>query len=82
MTSWEVDAVLKVLLFVVLLAGVIYLAIRLLQRKGGSGGGRLGRRPVAPDDDPGFLRGLDDQMWEERRRQREGPDDGSPPAPA
>lgn len=72
----------RVLLFVVLLAVVIYLVIRLVQRKGGSAGGRPGRRPVAPDDDPGFLRGLDDQLWEERRRQRDGPDEGSTPGPA
>lgn len=72
----------RVLLFIALLAVVIYLLIRLVQRKGGSGGGRIGRRPVAPDDDPGFLRGLDDQLWEERRRQREGPDDPTSPGPA
>jgi hypothetical protein len=72
----------RVLLFVVLLAVVIYLVIRLVQRKGGSSDGRPGRRPVAPDDDPSFLRGLDDQLWEERRRQREGPDEGTTPGPA
>jgi hypothetical protein len=66
----------RVLLFIALLAVVIYLLVRLVQRNGGSGGGRLGRRPAAPDDDPKFLRGLDEQLWEERRRQREGPDDG------
>ena len=39
-----------------------------------AGGGRWGRRaPVAPDDDPRFLRQLDADVWSERmRRRREG----------
>ncbi|MGZ5405133.1 MAG: hypothetical protein ACXWDL_10830 [Nocardioides sp.] len=52
----------KVLLVVVVLAAVIYLAVRVIQRRG-----RI-RRPhrqrpepriTGPDDDPDFLRGLD-----------------------
>ena len=40
-----------------------------------SGSGRAGRsRPVAPDDDPEFLRSLDDRI------RRPGPED--PPAPS
>ena len=75
----EVGAVARLLIFVVLLGVVIYLAIRLIQRPGGGGGLRPGRRPVAPDDDPKFLRDLDTQLWEEQRRQREGgSDDPSP----
>jgi hypothetical protein len=67
-----------VLVFLVVLGGLIYLAIRLLQRPGeGSGRTRIGRRPVAPDDDPTFLRDLDTQVWEERRRQREAPREGT-----
>jgi hypothetical protein len=67
-----------VLVFLVLLGGLIYLAIRWIQRPGGgSGGSRIGRRPVAPDDDPKFLRDLDTQVWEERRRQREAPREGT-----
>ena len=68
---------LRVLLFVVVLGVLIYLAVRLLQRPGGSGGGRTRGKPLAPDDDPNFLRGLDDQLWQERRSQRDGPDEGS-----
>lgn len=34
-------------------------------------------RPVAPDDDPDFLRKLREQREEERRRKREEPDDSS-----
>jgi hypothetical protein len=68
----EVSAVARVLLFIVLLGGVIYLAIRLIQRPGGGGGGvRFGRRPDAPDDDPKFLRDLDTQLWEQQRRNGE-----------
>ena len=68
----------RLLLFVVLLGGLIYLAIRLLARPGGSSGGtRIGRRPVAPDDDPQFLRDLDSQLWEDQRRHREAPREGT-----
>jgi hypothetical protein len=51
---------------------------------GGGPGGRRGpgpRGPVAPDDDPEFLRRIDEQSWSARmeklRRERNG---GSPPA--
>ena len=48
---------------------------------GGSGGRGPGPRgPVAPDDDPEFLRRIDEQSWSARmerlRRERDG---GSPP---
>jgi len=70
----------RLLLALVLLGIVIYLTIRMIQRRGDGGGGRgLGRRPVAPDDDPTFLRDLDTQLWEQQQeRQREQQDD--PPA--
>lgn len=59
----------RFLLAFLLLGAVIYLIIRLLQRRGdGGGGGKRIGRPVAPDDDPGFLRDLDDQLWIERHR--------------
>lgn len=58
---------LRVVLALLMLGSAIYLVIRLLQRRGGDGGPpRRPPRPVAPDDDPGFLRDLDDQMWRER----------------
>ena len=60
----------KVILFLIVLGSVIYLVVRLVQSRGGSGGGgggsRRPARPSAPDDDPGFLRDLDDQLWQER----------------
>ncbi len=39
------------------------------------------RRPMAPDDDPAFLRKLDEDTWRARRRAREaqGPDPASGP---
>ncbi|APU12570.1 hypothetical protein UA75_02420 [Actinoalloteichus sp. GBA129-24] len=38
--------------------------------------------PVAPDDDPDFLRRLDQQQWEDRMRKQRGSDqdEGNPPA--
>ena len=66
---------LKALLFVVALGAVVFLVISMIQRRGGGGGGQLRKRgPVAPDDDPQFLRGLDDQLWQEKRRQRPNQD--------
>lgn len=68
---------LRVVTALLLIGAVIYLLIRLFQRGGGKGSGSPGgsgggnrppKRPVAPDDDPTFLRDLDDQMWQERRR--------------
>lgn len=63
----------RVLLFIVLLGIVIYFTVRTLQRRGngdGGGGSKFGRRPVAPDDDPTFLRDLDSQLWEQQRREQ------------
>ena len=44
------------------------------------GPGRRRRGPVAPDDDPTFLRQLDAEAWSERMRRRRG--DGTNPDPA
>lgn len=37
-------------------------------------GGRFGRRrrPIAPDDDPKFLKKVDEEAWRERMRRRRG----------
>lgn len=40
---------------------------------------RRRRHPVAPDDDPTFLKQLGDDVWSQRMRQRRG---GEPPADA
>lgn len=62
---------LKLLLVLLVLGAAIYVLIRLMQ--GGAGFGALRRpsgpptrpRPVAPDDDPDFLRDLDRKRREE-----------------
>lgn len=66
---------LKVLLALVVLGAVIYLVLRLVGRGGHGGGAGPARGPVAPDDDPSFLRDLDTQLWEQQRREREQPHD-------
>jgi hypothetical protein len=71
----------RLLVVVVLLGIVIYLAIRMIQRRGEGGSGRrLGGRPVAPDDDPKFLRDLDTQLWEQQQRERQHEEQDDPPA--
>ncbi len=92
--SDEVRTIPKPLWFVVWLIPVLGpIAYLLLGRPqvdpssggGGSGGGggiaggpRPTRGPIAPDDDPEFLRRLDEQSWAARmerlRRERQGPD--------
>lgn len=68
---------LRVLPTLVILGVVIYLVVRLIQRRGdGGGGGGRTRRPIAPDDDPGFLRDLDDQLWQDQQRKVD-PDQGT-----
>jgi hypothetical protein len=72
--------VLKVMLVVLLFAALTYGLIRVLERRGVArptkGRGRQPRprqapRPVAPDDDPDFLRDLD-------RKKRQPPDPEAP----
>lgn len=71
----------RLLLTVVLLGAAIYFTIRLLQRRGDGGQGRQVRRsPVAPDDDPTFLRDLDTQLWEQQRREHRAGQQDDPPA--
>ena len=36
--------------------------------------GRFRRRPPAPDDDTAFLRGVSDDLWRRRMRERRGDD--------
>ena len=69
---------LKLLLVVAVFAVVTYAVLRMLERRSGSGSPSTGggrprtggstRRPVAPDDDEDFLRGLD------RKRRKDPPD--------
>ena len=69
----------KVLLVVALFALVTYGLIRIIERRGlsspkrgrgSSGGSRPKPRPVAPDDDPDFLRDLD-----RKRRRPKNPEE-------
>jgi hypothetical protein len=51
----------------------------------GSGSVDVRRGPIAPDDDPTFLRTLDDASWSQRMRQRresDAPQQPAPPSPA
>lgn len=61
----------RLLVVFVLLGVAIYLLVAAAQRRGSGRAWR--RRPVAPDDDPTFLRDLDERLWRDRRRDR--PDD-------
>jgi hypothetical protein len=55
----------RVILTLLILGLAIYLIVRLVQ--GTDGEKKPPRPPVAPDDDPGFLRDLDDQLWREKK---------------
>jgi len=67
--------VLKLLLVVFLFAAVTYAVIRVIERRNALGSssppgrsarpGGPARRPVAPDDDEDFLRGLDHKRRED-----------------
>jgi hypothetical protein len=65
---------LRFVVFLALLAAVVYAFFWLLDRRkrgrGGNGGGRPApRRPLGPDDDDAFLRELD---WKQRHPRRTG----------
>ena len=61
---------LRFVLFVAIVAVVLYVGIRWLQRRGFDDPGRPAqRRPLAPDDDPEFLRDLN------RKRRQHGETD-------
>ncbi len=81
-----------VVLLVFLIGPLLYLVLGRPRAEyppgGGDGGGSGGRGsgprgPVAPDDDPEFLRRIDEQSWSARmerlRRERDG---GGPPSAA
>lgn len=65
-----------------LIGAAIYLLVRVVQQGRGAVTPRLPRRfgrPTAPDDDPRFLRELDEQVWREKRqRQRAAASEGVP----
>ncbi len=41
---------------------------------------RGNRRPIAPDDDPNFLKRLDEEAWRRKRDQQRDTDAGPPPS--
>ena len=61
-----------------LLGGVLWLIAGRPRSQRPRFGGRRSRGPVAPDDDPTFLRQLDQETWSERMRRRR--DGGADPA--
>jgi hypothetical protein len=69
----------KAVLVVALFAILVYVAIRLLERRGAarSRGGvppapdRRPRRSIAPDDDPEFLREIEQRRRREQRKKQE-----------
>lgn len=74
---------LRALPVLLVIALVVYLVIRFAQRRAGGGGGTPPRGPIAPDDDPSFLRDLDAQLWQQQQehRAREEPNgEQEPPA--
>jgi hypothetical protein len=56
-----------------LLGGILWLLLGRVWR--GPGSGRRRRGPVAPDDDPTFLKKLGDDAWSRRMQQRRGSDE-------
>ena len=67
---------LLLVLLLPLLGGLIWLALGRVWRSPGSRFGR--RRPMAPDDDPTFLKQLGDDVWSKRMQRRRGTE--TPPA--
>lgn len=61
---------LLVVLLLPLLGGVLWLVFGRVWDLPGSP--RRRRRPVAPDDDPAFMKKLGDDAWSRRMRQRRG----------
>lgn len=53
-----------------LLGGLLWLALGKTWPEGG--GFRRKKGPIAPDDDPRFLRQLDDDVWSKKMRRRRG----------
>jgi hypothetical protein len=75
--------VLKFLILLVLLGAAIYAIIRLTEGRNGrgrGGGGRAVRRPVAPDDDPDFLRDLNRKRPHKERPHKDQPESEEPDA--
>lgn len=73
-TLWMLVAIIPVI------GGLLWLTVGRPRgsARGGAGGSRSRRRrQVAPDDDPAFLRRLDEQAWRARRENTRGADAGA-----
>ncbi len=77
---------LRAVVFLALLAAVLYAFFWLLARRKGGGSGRSGGRPiprgpVGPDDDEDFLRELERKRRHKDRQRKDGPlpDEGPTP---
>lgn len=55
------------LLVLAIFAAIVYVTIRVIEKRGDDPGKGVRPRPIAPDDDPEFLRHLD----RKRRRDRD-----------
>lgn len=66
-----------VVVLVPLVGGLLW---TLLGRPRSTGSWFAARRVTAPDDDPAFLKALDEEAWRRRMRERHARDDGSAPA--
>lgn len=61
---------LLIVILIPLIGGILWF---LAGRPRQTGGGLFRRRgPVAPDDDPSFLKALDEEAWRRRMQQRRG----------
>ena len=73
---------LKLLLFVAVMAAVVYLTVRQLERRGMIPAPRPrpkpDRRPLGPDDDPEFLRDLNRRTRHKKRPEPKPEDPDSP----
>ena len=61
---------LVIVLILPILGGVLWYFFGRMRPAPGSRWGR--RRPTAPDDDPRFLKQLEDEAWRKRMQQRRG----------
>ena len=63
----------KFVLVAAIIAAVVYLTVRIIERRGIMPRPRPAPRPIAPDDDPDFLWGLDKKK--RHPEDDDGPDD-------
>jgi hypothetical protein len=72
---------LRAVLVIIVFAAVVYALVWVIQNRGSGGSRPAPRRPVAPDDDPEFLRHLDRKRRRDPRNQHPGKPQSGGPAP-